>query len=332
MRIAPLAILLLFAVQPGVGDAQTLTAESAVTGGYSTEQQTSAAAAQVRFFGDVTRTVRFFVETAWGATSDRTVDAFGSAYPYGNRVEVIEAYADWIVRQDERLLAVKAGRFRTPFGISSGSDHGYGGFLRAPLIRYGGYFALSNNFLEHGVNVMAGVPRLTVEASAGVPADVGADRRRPSLDATVRVQQYTGSLIVGASYLDTAPYQPRRFAAGRTRFGGADIRWMGGGLQLRGEFLHGRPFDGTKTTGWYADALLHRVGMGPVTAVARVERLVYQARPPRDMQAARGTLGARIRIVNGFAVHANYLHHTGELAEKTANAFDFGISYSVRVD
>jgi hypothetical protein len=33
------------------------------------------------------------------------------------------------------LHAFKAGRYRTPFGISSGSDHAYMGFQRAPLVR-----------------------------------------------------------------------------------------------------------------------------------------------------------------------------------------------------
>jgi hypothetical protein len=331
MKIVLVAALLLWPAHARVGSAQTLVAESAFAGGYSTEQDTSAAAVQTRLFGDVTRSVRFFVESAWAATTDNKVDAFGSAYPYGNRVQLIEAYADWMVR-NERLLAVKAGRFRTPFGISSASDHGYGGFLRAPLIRYDGYFAVSNNFLEHGVSVMAGAPRFTVEATVGTPADVGAVHRRPSLDAVFRAQQYMGPVILGASYIDTAPYQSRRFAHGRTRFGGADVRWMRGGLQLRGEFIHGQPFNGTTTTGWYADALLHRVWMGPVTAVGRIEHLGYAARPPHDLYAGRRTIGARVRVVDGLALHANLLHHTGELAERGPNAFDLGISYSIRVD
>jgi hypothetical protein len=330
MKIVLLAALLLSHAR--VVSAQTLVAESAVNGGYSTQQDTSAAAVQTRLFGDVTRSVRFFVESAWAATSERDVDAFGSAYPYGNRVQLIEAYADWMVRNDERLFAVKGGRFRTPFGISSASDHGYGGFLRAPLIRYDGYFAISNNFLEHGVNVMAGSPRFTVEATVGAPADVGAVHRRPTVDAVVRAQQYAGPLIFGASYIDTAPYQSRRFAHGRTRFGGADVRWMRGGLQLRGEFIHGQPFNGTTTTGWYADVFLHRVWMGPVTAVGRAEHLGYAARPPHDMYAGRQTVGARVRVVDGLAVHANFVHQTGELALKGPNALDLGISYSVRVD
>ena len=97
----------------------------------------------------------------------------------------MEAYGERTFRGERALAGVRAGRFRTPFGISGGSDHGYGGFLRAPLIRYAGYWALANTFLEHGVNVMAGVPALQMEYTIGTPSDVGdggreaARRRRP---------------------------------------------------------------------------------------------------------------------------------------------------------
>jgi hypothetical protein len=200
------------------------------------------------------------------------------------------------------------------------------------LIRYDGYFAISNNFLEHGVSVVAGVPRLTVEGSLGAPADAGTAERRRGVDAVVRAQHHTGPLIVGASFVRTLPYQSPTFARGHALFGGVDVRWMRGGLQLRGEWLGGRPFDGTTTTGWYADAILHRVGMGPVTALARVERLAYDANPPFAMYAARQTVGARVRLVHGLAVQANLVAQTGAIARRASTALDVGIVYSVRQD
>src|SRR5262249_4807842 len=158
-----------------------------------------------------------------------------------------EAYAESTLRPGRALISLKAGRFRTPFGISSGSDQAYLGFLRAPLIRYDGYFAISNNFLEQGADIVVGVPRLTVEASAAAPADVGSARRPSGLDTTVRVQTYVGNLVAGASYIRTLPYQDPYFAHGHARFGGLDARWSAGGVELRGEYLWGRPFDGTTT-------------------------------------------------------------------------------------
>jgi hypothetical protein len=333
MRRALCAAFLIGAIaRPVAAAAQTVIGEAAVAAGHSTQADTSAAATQVRLFGDVTPALRFFAEGTWARTSNSEVDAFGTAYPYRNRGQVMEAYAEWVVSSGGRVLGLKGGRYRMPFGISSGSDHAYTGFLRAPLIRYDGYFALSNNFLEHGVTAVAGVPRLTVEGSLGAPADVGVAQRRRGVDAVVRVQHHTGPLIVGASVVRTLPYQSPRFARGHAIFGGVDARWMRGGLQLRGEWLGGRPFDGTTTTGWYADVILHRVGMGPVTALARLERLDYDANPPFDLHATRQIIGTRVRLVDGLAVQANFVGQTGAIARTASTALDVGIVYSIRRD
>ena len=228
--------------------AQSLTAEAAVSTGVSTEEKISAAAVQLRAFGDVKAGIRFFTEAAWATRSDDDSDAFGAAYPYAKRVQVIEAYGERLFRPKNAVLSVRAGRYRTPFGISNGSDHGYTGFLRAPLIRYDGYFALSNNFLEHGADLVAGVPRLTVEASVGRPADVGSAVRRSGVDTVIRIQSFVGPFIAGVSHIQTSPYLPASFAPGKSVFTGIDVRWMHDGVQLRGEWITGRPFDGTTTT------------------------------------------------------------------------------------
>ena len=99
---------------------------------------------------------------------------------------MIEAYGERTFQPGSFLVGVRGGRYRTPFGISSGSDHAYNGFLRAPLIRYDNYYALSNNYLEHGADVIVGVPQFTLEVSAGAPSDVGSARRRSGLDTVVR--------------------------------------------------------------------------------------------------------------------------------------------------
>jgi hypothetical protein len=309
----------------------SLTTEAAVSTGVSTEENISAAAVQLRAFGDVRGGVRFFTEGAWAARSDVDSDAFGAAYPYTNRFQVIEAYGERLFQPRHAVVGVRGGRYRTPFGISSGSDHGYTGFLRAPLIRYDGYFALSNNFLEHGGAVFAGVPRLTVEASVGRPADVGSAIRRPGVDTVIRVQSFVGPLIAGVSRIRTSPYLPELFAHGKSVFTGIDVRWMYEGVQLRGEWITGRPFDGTTTRGWYADAMVHRASMGPVTAVARIERLDYDTDPPFALHARRQTIGARIRVLDALSVQLNVMHQTGELSEEYgAAAFDVGVTYSLR--
>lgn len=309
--------------------AQSVTVEASQTAGYSSED-IGAAATQVRAFGDVAGGVRFMTEAAWGVRSDAVSDAFGSAYPYDGRVQAIEAYGERTFQPRGALLGVRVGRYRTPFGISGSSDHAYVGFLRAPLMRYDGYYALSNEFLEHGADVIIGAPRLFVETSVGTPADVGEAQRRHGLDAVVRVQAAYGGAILGASYIDTRPYQPPDFAQGRTRFGGIDGRWMRGGVMLRGEWISGRPFDGTTTDGGYLDVIVHRPRMGPVTAVFRAERLVYDAEPPFALAATRYTAGARIRFLERAAAEIGLLRQTGGVAGAHPTAIDVAVTYTVR--
>src|SRR5687767_10636379 len=96
MRPAPCAALLIGALTTPIAAAQTVIGEAAVAAGHSTQADTSAVATQVRLFGDVTPALRFFAEGTWARTSDPNVDAFGTAYPYGNRAQVMEAYAEWV--------------------------------------------------------------------------------------------------------------------------------------------------------------------------------------------------------------------------------------------
>lgn len=315
-----------------LADGQSLTPEAAITVGKSSEGAISVIATQLRAFGEVKPGIfRYYVEGAWARSSDDDSDAFGAAYPYTNRFEIIEAYGEQMFRPGNAIVGLRAGRYRSPFGIYNASDHAYTGFTRAPLIRYGGYFALSNNYLEHGADLIVGVPRLTIETSLGVPGDVGTAIRRPGLDTVVRVQGQIGPAMLGVSRIRTSPYQPRTFARGRADFTGLDVRWMRGGVLLRGEWITGRPFDGRTTTGWYADAIVHRVAMGPVTAVARVEKLDYpHPVSTRAVHSKRQTIGARIRIFEGLSAQVNALHHTGLLGSFDSKAVDIGVTYSFR--
>ena len=332
-----LAIGALLVLCPSLASAQAITTEVDVSAGYSTEN-VSAGSTQIRALGEGPGAVRFFVEAAWGARyfpdsrPKSPTDVFGAAYPYENRAQVIEAYGERTFRPGGGLVGVRGGRFRTPFGISTRGDHAYGGFMRAPMIRYDNYFALSNNFLEHGADVIVGAPQAYVEASVGRPADVGEVQRRPGFDTVLRGQAYYRSAIVGVSHYRAMPYQPEYFAKGRAVFTGVDVRWMYSGIQLRGEFLSGRPFDGTTTTGGYIDLLVHRVGMGPVTAVARLERLDYDTIPEFVLFARRAMAGARIRIPGGLTAQIAAGHQWRQQIQRDRTAFDFAITYSLRRD
>ena len=310
---------------------QTAAVEVTQSVGMSSES-ISAAGLQVRFLGEALPGLRWNMEGAWATRSRDESDVFGTAYPYDGRPELIEAYGEYLCASPRGLRAIKGGRYRTPFGISSSSDHAYIGFLRPPLIRYAEYYALSSGYLEHGLDVVVGVPRLSVEASVSVPADVGDAIRRSGVNTVVRADGSAGAFIVGASFIDTTPYMPERFAKGRARFGGVDMRWMQGGVLLRGEWLGGQPFDGTTTTGGYADVIVHRPFMGPVTALARAERLAYDAAPPRALYSHRYSAGVRVRLWKTLAASVGIVHQGGQLTQRRRTAFDVGLTGSLRRD
>lgn len=332
--VCSIAGLLVCVGSVNVGRAQSLAVETSQSVGGSTES-TAAAAVQLRGIAEPVRGLRVNVEGAWGDRSrpDSAFrsDVFGTAYPYGGRANVIEAYAEWD-RLGRGVRAIKAGRYRTPFGLSSAADHAYIGFLRPPLIRYGGYYALSSGYLEHGVDVLVGVPRLSAEVSLGRPADVGDAIRHPGMNYVARVQAAAGDVIIGTSYIETNPYNPRRFAHGRARFGGIDARWMRGGLQLRGEWIDGQPFDGTTTTGGYLDAIVHTRRMGPVTALVRAEKLGYDTTSPRRLFTHRYGGAMRVRVWPQLAVSVGVSHQGGQLTQRRPTAIDVGATWAWRAD
>lgn len=324
-----LAVVAALLVGVGSADGQPVTTELDVSAG-SSSQETAGAAAQARFFGRTIGDVRFFVEAALAADGGEESDAFSAAYPYESGAYLIEAYGERLFELGAFVAGARGGRFRTPFGIYNRGDFAYTGFLRAPLIRYDGYFALSNNYLEHGAAAFVGTPHLFVETTVGAPADVGEVQRRPGVDTVVRVQAYAGPLIVGASHIRTQPYLPETFAHGNAEFSGVDARWMAWGVQLRGEWLFGQPFDGTSTDGGYFDVIVHRPEMRAVTAVFRTERINYDTVPRFAMHARRETAGARVLLGHGLNAQVNVLHQTSQVAYGHAWAIDVGLTYSIR--
>lgn len=332
MAVTTRALALVLALMAAPAGAQTVSVEADVTAGYSNDETENigAASTQLRTFGDLKRGVRFFAEASWADHSYDQSDAFGAAYPYTGQVTLMEAYGERLFRPGGAMIGVKAGRYRTPFGIYSRSDYAYSGLSRAPLVRYEGYFALANTFLEQGAAVVVGVPQLNVETSVSAPSDVGSVKRPSGVDTVTRVQGYYGPVIAGVSYIRTNPYQSPTFAKGRAVFTGVDFRVTGRGAQVWGEWLDGQPFDGTSTTGWHVNGSLHRPVMGPVTAVARIERLDYDTTPRFALHSKRQSVGARIRLPADLCVQLSVVHQTwpNQLPE---TALDLALTYSVRL-
>ena len=334
------ACALALLVMPSRSAAQAIASEFDLTGGYSTEGNTAASAAQLRLFGDLSRNYRVNVEATWASRSADTSDAFGAAYPYGGQVQLSEAYVERMFRPRGLLVGVRGGQYRSPFGIYTRSDYAYQGFLRAPLLRYDDYWSVSNNFLERGVNVVAGTSRFQVEGSVGTPGDIGEARRRGGISGTVRAQAYYKALVVGVSRISSEPYAPARFATGRLNFTGVDGRFAHAGVIVRGEYVAGRPWARPETQGWYLDAIIHRRFMGPVTAVVRAERLRYASTRPftyydktyTEWIANRQTFGARVRLPHGFTAQAGVLRQSEALGHTSRTSLDFAVTYSIRRD
>lgn len=309
--------------------AQSVTVEADVSAGSSTEN-VRAAAAQVRLFGATASDWRVFAEASWADTWGQRTDAFNAAYPYDGGIRPIEAYVEKMFRPANRLLGFRAGQYRTPFGISGRGDHAYTGFTRAPLIRYGREFALSNTFFEAGADVIAGMPQAYGEISIGAPRDEGEIKRRRELDVVIRGQAYYKSFVVGASRMHSGRDKSlASFAQGRSVFNGVDARWTARGVQLRGEYIIGHPFDGVSTDGGYVDLIVHRVGMGPVTAVARAEKLDYDA-GPFSFYRKRVSAGARIRFAEYLSGQINLIREPHGLAANRSVALDVGLTCTIR--
>lgn len=335
----------LLAASVCVAHGQTVSAELDVTGGYSGEE-IRAAASQLRLFGDGPAGIRYFGEVSWGgrwAGSDPIrggllngvdpigSDVFGAAYPYRKRLQMMEVYAERYFTPRGLLLGARGGQFRTPFGIYTRSDYGYSGFIRPPLIRYDGYFALSNTWLEQGAMVTGGLPQLFVEASLGRPHDVGTAKRRDGTTGSIRVQGYHGPFIVGVSHARSNPYLPARFAVGRQAFTGVDFRFASSeGIQVRGEAVRGHSYKGVSTIGWYVDGIVHRVAMGPFTAVVRGERLDYTAPSPRARAARRFTVGTRVRLPGHLTAQVNLVRQHGDMPRIHDTSVDVTLTYSLR--
>jgi hypothetical protein len=329
VKLRVLLVLALLAVpRAGVAQDADVTTEVDITVGRSTED-VRAAGSQLRLFGALPGDWRFYAEASWADTWGEHSDAFGSAYPYNHRVRPMELYVEKTTATARSLWGLRAGRYRAPFGLYARSDHAYTGFLRAPLIRYGGYWALSNNFLETGASVIAGTPRVFGEISLGIPQDEDDLHRKRGFDRVGRVQATVGDVIVGASYIHTQPFREQFWAEGDTEFAGVDARWMRGGVQLRGEWINGHPFAGTRTFGGYADLMVHRPFMGPVTAVARAERLDYEAGPFSSFPR-RYTAGGKVRLSSLLVAHVNVLHEPPYDDEPAETALDVALTFSFR--
>ncbi len=109
------------------------------------------------------------------------------------------------------------------------------------------------------------------------------------------------------------------------------MRWMRAGIQIRGEWLTGRPFEQASTQGGYLDVLVHRPFMGPATAVARFERLDYFAGRFSSFPR-RYSVGAKVRGPHLLVGQINVIHQPTDRTGRSPGhtSLDVGLTLTLR--
>jgi hypothetical protein len=216
-------------------------------------------------------------------------------------VEVYEAYGEWEAgRQRFRI-----GQFQVPFGIYNRSELYYVGLVYDPLIRY---YPIQGPHLEDsasGLEYLRTEGPWQVEAALfGRGSDVGAVVPHGD-EGSLRIQRYTGPLIIGVSALRTQAGEEETEYHGEGYSFGVDFRFSRPALILRGEVVAGH-VPGGSPEGFYLDALYHPVQFGRFTLVGRTEAV--RGQPVNGGLYTRETVGLKWDAMPGIAVALNQLY------------------------
>jgi hypothetical protein len=261
--------------------------------------------------------------TGYGGTTLRIFEARGSLQVTADRPPPLAPrwgfYADAGVREGQAVLdesyidyrtagtRLRLGRFFLPVGIHTRSELYYTGFVQLPFVKYwpfNGFVAFRS---EQGLSLAGGSSRFGYELGLlggdGSQAALGLDGPQ---DVSLRLQAYTGRLILGANgYAGTTrafvPGGGRRRRA--ARLAGLDWRYSTPGWIVRGEWWTGRS-GGRALDGGYLDLLYHPDALPAWTFVLRGE-VVHFVRTAR-----LGTLGAKYVAAPGWAIHLNWVEES----------------------
>jgi hypothetical protein len=221
-------------------------------------------------------------------------------------VELYEAYGEWEAgRQRLRL-----GRFQVPFGIYNRSELYYVGLVYDPLIRYypfqGPHLEDSANGLEY---LRSEGPWQVEAALFGRGSEVGAVVPTGH-EGALRIQRYTGSLILGLNAFLTRVGEAETGYHGRAHFFGVDFRFSRPTLILRGEVVVGH-VPGGSPEGFYLDALYHPARLGRLTLVGRTEAV--RGQPIRGGLYQRETVGLKWEVAPGIVAALDQLFEPSHL-------------------
>ena len=296
-------------VGPGRADAQTVAVEARADARHVVGRDLAAAPRSCACFAEPRAGPASGCRGRMGRSHPTRVRCLRHGVSLRGRVDIIDAYGEFVRPEARGLRAVKAGRI-APRSASSPQ--------RSRLFRVPAAAAhplrrvttgLSNGYLEHGLSLSWACPGLDRgERRRARRCRRGAPTRRNRCGAARRDQR---------SALDRRrqlPGHDARHAAavrpGRARFGGIDLRWMRAGVQLRGEWIFGQPFDASPPAAATLDLVVHRraSGRSPCSAVSNGST----TRRRRPERSSRSATPRRARAgVAGLAVSAGLTHQAG---------------------
>ncbi|MDO8586503.1 MAG: porin [Armatimonadota bacterium] len=175
--------------------------------------------------------------------------------------EIKEAYLD----TKRKGLAVRAGKFRTPFGIHQPAEIDYFGFINRPIAKDAPAAGMSLSRASNGVRFSTGKPEMEIQLSI---LD-GTEEMNSAVGRNVlfRAQRYAGHLITGFN-----AYQGHNADAQRFNVWGVDWRYSKPHLIVRGEALKGS-LGPDRLQGGYVDVFYHFATIPALTLFARMEAL-----------------------------------------------------------
>ncbi|MGO8671229.1 MAG: hypothetical protein ACLQVD_07695 [Capsulimonadaceae bacterium] len=201
-----------------------------------------------------------------------------------------DAVQEAVLSRDTGCGIISGGLVRLPFGIFDTRETYDSGLIAYPLVR-SDYEYEGVDWGAPGAEWTGGSPWLQVQAAAFDGGAVGDwNNRNAANGGVVRLQTYSGSLIVGASRWDGTLSPTDTFAARQVvQISGIDWRYTRPQLILRGELITGK-VAGDDSFGWYEDVYYRLPPLPHCTLVARVEEFHPESDSPTGRQI---TLGIR---------------------------------------
>jgi hypothetical protein len=261
--------------------------------------------------GDVTVTLRYWDTDSLKTTRFTNVRLLADAdlhSPFrahldlereeGDDTEFHEAYGEW----GRGTRRVRLGRFQIPFGIYNRSELYYSGLVLDPLVQYYPFRGPQLGRSKQGLSFLWAEGSWQFEGALFGNGD-GLSAFVPSRgEGSIRVQHYSGPLIIGLNALREHARDPGGGELRTAHFLGLDFRYSRPALILRGELVSGR-LPGGSPRGYFVDLLYHPAVLDRATFVARTE--FVRGQPGNGRSYRRHTVGLKWGLAPGTTVALN---------------------------